>query len=462
MTSYKTFIVIAVAAIMMVAAIAICISVITSSLEADGSPGAINNPASEKENTEKVMARLERAAWIFGLLVAVGVAGEAWYGVQVLIKGRYLRGIQKILDNQTATEANDIRGRLADAIKDSGEANERASNANKQAAIASKQAADAYADAAKAIASAAEAQLEIARIKYNAGQRLVDEDGRRKIVASLSGFAGQQFAMFVRQGTENERTVFASSIASALVNAGWKEYPIDAVKMNTDIKPYFIKIFATINIYCNAKDDKTRKAVNALSALLATGLNTGSPSVPDNIIFIEVNAKTPDPEIQQQVIENDRQLSAAWPRQIELNSHIPYLISAAGQSCKIVTPPDSPMADALRQKLFGMLKPAGWNVLYNPVEHQVYPLDFGNICVVINPKDEKVKKINDNAFILLNVLKAVGLSDPNDLVRASDAVLPGEILVLVSVGPFQRSAPNSTGTKPTSAPDQSRPTTSPQ
>jgi hypothetical protein len=247
-----------------------------------------------------------------------------------------------------------------------------------------------------------------------------------------------------------------------LVNAGWKEYPIDAVKMNTDIKPYFIKIFATINIYCNAKDDKTRKAVNALSALLATGLNTGSPSVPDNIIFIEVNAKTPDPEIQQQVIENDRQLSAAWPRQIELNSHIPYLISAAGQSCKIVTPPDSPMADALRQKLFGMLKPAGWNVLYNPVEHQVYPLDFGNICVVINPKDEKVKKINDNAFILLNVLKAVGLSDPNDLVRASDAVLPGEILVLVSVGPFQRSAPNSTGTKPTSAPDQSRPTTSPQ
>ena len=146
-------------------------------------------------------------AWTYGLIVAIGVAGEALWGIRILSYTRNLKSIQAQIDVQTANETNAIKKELADAIKQAGDANERAALAIERASI----------------------------LEYNEAPRVFTNAQRRGIYPAIKNYPGQKYkVLYVKNNFESSS--YAANLESILKWSKWSG-DLEAIDMPTDI-PY--------------------------------------------------------------------------------------------------------------------------------------------------------------------------------------------------------------------------------
>ncbi len=150
-----------------------------------------------KEAVESAIGVLEGASatidtWllIFTFIVAVGVVGEAVFGVAHLINAHKLQPLRERQAQLNALELSGLNSKIADA-------NERAAEANRKAAEAA-----------------------LALEKYKAA-RVIKPGGLARITAALSPFAKTEFDVAVGPMGDPEPELLATAITSALTNAGW-------------------------------------------------------------------------------------------------------------------------------------------------------------------------------------------------------------------------------------------------
>jgi len=399
-------------------------------LEADRELGIIKSPASEKAKTEKLMAQLERKAWIYGLLVAVGVFGEAWYGVQVLTNSRYLRGVQKILDDQTTAETNAIKtqlanatDKLADVTKFSKESDERAAEANERAAQANQ--------------AAAESNERAKKIEYRLSPRSLTQETRNKLVAGLSIYPHQKFQVVLRGDPESQ--FFANNLQAALLNCGWSfdqsnvKYP--GLPDNNIIDGIILITSPADDAPQGGEPTETFSAATALSKIIFVGFWQRSEDVPRGIIVVMIPPKMPDPETLKEIAKARMTPSLFYAG---INAHFMYsdLRKYQNQKVSVYSPFQDDGAHKFAGEIATFLRLVHWDVITGPIpQQQNYPTTFGNVMVGISDADAQNENVLSAATDVLDALKKAKAAKNTDQLQVLE-IPAGEICIKVGLSPY--------------------------
>lgn len=172
-----------------------------------------------KNELEAFLRTLDIWVIVFGVLVAIGVTGEAIVGFLHFRKGNELNRLEA---SENLAQQAEIE-RLKSA---SGLMSERAANAERQAALALKDAAEANErsnklelEAAQQKERAAKAEQELLQLKQRMAPREITPEQQAKLDEELRPIAGRSLQVVVITGNpENE--AFGSALASALERAG--------------------------------------------------------------------------------------------------------------------------------------------------------------------------------------------------------------------------------------------------
>jgi len=148
-------------------------------------PETVESLIAKRDALETILDGFEVWVIVFGILVVVGVGGETIYGVRTWWNNRKLHVVEQSIDRLRQSEIATLTSsgesltlqmkladaRIAEAQRDSSDANERAAEAQKNLALAEQHSSEANAkaegfrlDIAKAQESAAKATEETARI----------------------------------------------------------------------------------------------------------------------------------------------------------------------------------------------------------------------------------------------------------------------------------------------------------
>jgi hypothetical protein len=409
------FIGIAIAIVIMI----IAINRITSSLESDEKLGTISDLHSEKRNTEQLLARFERKAWIYGLFVALGIAGEAWYGVRVLTYSRHLRSVQKSLDVQTTTETNTIETQLATAIMEENSTKQRLADAITSLGVANKVAAEAGERAALA-------DERVARLEYQQAQRIIPPQMRVAMIASLSKFKGQHYQIYAQQ-QEAESKECVIRISEVLLNCGWvRDIEADALPQSGNIIMQGSLLQGDCLLYYNGASSLA--AADAYNAFFSAVVFAPG-NIPKETVAIVVLPKRADPETLRQIQEQMRRQS---PFSVLMEQIASTLRPYRNQVISIYSPPDDPSADIWSGDIFACLSSAGWK-LNDFRSHASYMIDFNNAMIGISEADKGSGHIPPGAVALLTVFKELGVVGRTDDLRPMKDVPSGQIIVRLGV-----------------------------
>ena len=166
-----------------------------------------------KEALEALIGRLEFWALIFGILVAIGVAGESVYGVRIWWNNRKLHDAE-------LSENRNLQVQISAANDHAQQANERAETARRDAEALRLQVAQSNERVAQAESKAAQAQLDLARFK---APRELTPEQRDKVSDSLARFRDISVDVVIF-GDTPEIVGTASTILDCMSKAGWETH----------------------------------------------------------------------------------------------------------------------------------------------------------------------------------------------------------------------------------------------
>ena len=93
-----------------------------------------------KEGLEASFHTTETLVQVFGFVVAIGIVGEAVFGLRYLILNRRLQALQHLEEQARQAEVAGLNKEAGEARKSAADAHERAANAEERAAHANKKA----------------------------------------------------------------------------------------------------------------------------------------------------------------------------------------------------------------------------------------------------------------------------------------------------------------------------------
>lgn len=216
-----------------------------------------------KAELEAWIATLDKLLFLFGAMVAVGVAGAAVIGVQHWLADRKLR----------ALHAAENREQLAQMERLDSERAAEIAHLNSEIAKARERTAEAVARAAAANEKAEQERLARAQIEEKLEPRHLSESQQSEIASKLESFHRKRVTVF-RSKQAPEIAVFANEIAEALKSAKW--HVGQAVKTEWD--RIVLGVLVEVNSEAEKADPDIGRAAAALvGALRAEGVAVRGP-----------------------------------------------------------------------------------------------------------------------------------------------------------------------------------------
>jgi hypothetical protein len=223
-----------------------------------------------KEALERTIETLDTLLWVATLVVAIGVVGEAAFGIRHILLSKRLRRLQHTED-QKHEEALERLHKDAEGLRlQIAQANERAANNEREATVLQKLAED--------------ERLARVKIEEKLAYRHLNDEQREHVWAKLEAFAGQKVNLFAL-GSDPERLAIGSDIASALHRGGWIIYGFAETMAN---RPLLSGIVVEVND--DASESAREAAKSLVLALRAEQLIVIGPQPPERVYHATLGA----------------------------------------------------------------------------------------------------------------------------------------------------------------------------
>jgi hypothetical protein len=165
-----------------------------------------------KEALERTIERLDTVLWVFTLIVAIGVVGEALFGIKHVLLSKRLRHIQHDEDQRHQGEMAELRKAADSALRD-------AEGFRLQIALANERAANAERETARLTKAAEDERSARIKIEERMAWRRITARQHDEFVSALKPYGGSVVGL--RQLGDEEAKTFADDIMKVFDDSGW-------------------------------------------------------------------------------------------------------------------------------------------------------------------------------------------------------------------------------------------------
>jgi hypothetical protein len=218
-----------------------------------------------KEALETSLQHIDVLLQIFAVIVAVGVLGEAVFGVRHVLLSRRLRVIEKAEDLQHRLTIAGLQRDGESLKKTANDAEQKAEGFRLQIAQANERAANAEKEVARLNELAERERLARIKIEEKLAPRSLGQKQQGRIASELKTFAGQEFDVFTHRLDDPEAVNFSVQLVDILRAAGW-------VRNGKGGQRWWMTEGVFVGVPKNASTRTTQAVGSLVSALSAEGI----------------------------------------------------------------------------------------------------------------------------------------------------------------------------------------------